>query len=63
MKCDGDTPIDIPLAVLVNENSASASEIFAGAVKDYEIGTIRREHTTYGKGIVQRSASCQTEVR
>ena len=40
MKCDGDTPIDIPLAVLVNENSASASEIFAGAVKDYEIGTI-----------------------
>ena len=53
MKCDGDTPIDIPLAVLVNENSASASEIFAGAVKDYEIGTIVGT-TTYGKGIVQR---------
>jgi len=52
MKCDGDTPIDIPLAVLVNENSASASEIFAGAVKDYEIGTIVGT-TTYGKGIVQ----------
>ncbi len=51
MKCDGDTPIDIPLAVLVNENSASASEIFAGAVKDYEIGTIVGT-TTYGKGIV-----------
>ena len=52
MKCDGDTPIDIPLAVLVNENSASASEIFAGAVKDYGIGTIVGT-TTYGKGIVQ----------
>lgn len=50
--CDGDSPIDIPLAVLVNENSASASEIFAGAVKDYEIGTIVGT-TTYGKGIVQ----------
>lgn len=52
MKCDGDTPIDIPMAVLVNENSASASEIFAGAVKDYGIGTIVGT-TTYGKGIVQ----------
>ncbi|MDD5804963.1 S41 family peptidase [Blautia sp. HCP3S3_H10_1] len=52
MKCDGDTPIDIPFAVLVNENSASASEIFAGAVKDYGIGTIVGT-TTYGKGIVQ----------
>lgn len=52
MNCDGDTPIDIPFAVLVNENSASASEIFAGAVKDYGIGTIVGT-TTYGKGIVQ----------
>lgn len=51
-KCDGDTPIQIPLAVLVNENSASASEIFAGAVQDYELGTIVGT-TTYGKGIVQ----------
>ena len=51
-RCDGETPIDIPLAVLVNDNSASASEIFAGAVKDYGIGTIVGT-TTYGKGIVQ----------
>ena len=49
---EGDSPIDIPLAVLVNGDSASASEIFAGAVKDYEIGTIVGT-TTYGKGVVQ----------
>lgn len=50
--CDGKTPIDIPLAVLVNGSSASASEIFAGAVKDHGVGTIVGT-TTYGKGVVQ----------
>ena len=50
--CDGKKPLDMPLAVLVNGNSASASEIFAGAVKDYGIGTIVGT-TTYGKGVVQ----------
>ena len=38
--------------MLVNENSASASEIFAGAVQDYGIGKIVGT-TTYGKGVVQ----------
>ena len=44
--------LDIPLAVLVNGNSASASEIFAGAIQDYKKGIIVGTQT-YGKGIVQ----------
>ena len=42
-----------PLAVLVNGYSASASEIFAGAIKDYGIGSLVGMNT-FGKGIVQR---------
>lgn len=45
--------INVPLAVLINGNSASASEIFAGAIQDYEIGTIVGT-TSFGKGIVQK---------
>ncbi len=48
-----DDCLRIPMAVLVNGNSASAAEIFAGAVKDYEWGTLVGT-TTFGKGIVQR---------
>ncbi len=52
-KSDGKTPIEIPLVVLVNENSASAAEVFSGAVKDYQIATLVGT-TTFGKGIVQK---------
>ncbi|MDP9230518.1 MAG: carboxy terminal-processing peptidase, partial [Bacteroidota bacterium] len=45
---------DGPLAVMVNEFSASASEIFAAAIQDYNRGVIIGS-TTYGKGTVQRS--------
>lgn len=51
--CDGDREIRMPLVVLVNGNSASASEILAGAIKDYGKGVLIGT-TTFGKGIVQR---------
>lgn len=44
--------IEVPLAVLVNGNSASSAEILAGAIKDLNQGTLIGEKT-YGKGIVQ----------
>lgn len=47
-----DHKIDIPMVVLVNGNSASASEIFAGAMKDTNLAKLVGT-TTYGKGIVQ----------
>lgn len=45
--------LDVPMAVLVNGNSASASEIYAGAIQDHEAGTIVGTQT-YGKGVVQQ---------
>jgi carboxyl-terminal processing protease len=51
--CDGKNEIQVPLVVLTNGYSASASEILAGAVKDYGIGKLVGT-TTYGKGIVQK---------
>jgi len=43
----------IPLVVLTNANSASSSEIFAGGIRDYKVGTLVGEKT-FGKGIVQK---------
>ena len=53
LTCDGKNEIQVPMVVLINDYSASASEILAGAIQDYEKGVLMGTKT-YGKGIVQR---------
>lgn len=54
--CDGKNEIQVPMVVLINDYSASASEILAGAIQDYGKGVLMGTQT-YGKGIVQRIIS------
>ncbi len=49
---DAEHYMELPMAVLINGHSASCSEIFAGAIRDYDYGTLIGT-TTYGKGVVQ----------
>lgn len=49
---DKENRLDIPMVVLINENTASAAELFASALKDYEAATLVGK-TTYGKGSMQ----------
>ena len=48
--------LDMPIAVLVSGRTASAAEIFAGAIRDNHYGTLIG-YKTYGKGVVQKSAT------
>jgi carboxyl-terminal processing protease len=51
-----------PLAIMVNEFSASASEIFAAAMQDYNRGIVVGSSSTYGKGTVQRNIGLDRET-
>jgi carboxyl-terminal processing protease len=51
-----------PLVVIINKFSASASEIFAGAIQDYGRGIIIGDHSTHGKGTVQELKELGSQI-
>jgi carboxyl-terminal processing protease len=60
---DGGKMYDLPLLVMVNKTSASASEIFSGAIQDYGRGIIVGNDRTHGKGSVQNIISLKRTLR
>jgi carboxyl-terminal processing protease len=60
---DEGTSWDGPLVVLIDKFSASASEIFAGVIRDYGRGLIIGDNSTFGKGTVQQIANINDYVR
>ena len=50
--CDDGKSVDLPMAVLIDEHTASAAELFAAALRDYEMARLVGT-TTYGKGVAQ----------
>lgn len=57
---DAEAALDVPLAVLVNGNTASAAEVFSGNIQDFGVGTLVGT-TTFGKGIMQNTYSINAE--
>ena len=51
-KADNDESLDLPICILVNQNTASAAEVMTGALKDHNIATVIGTKT-FGKGVVQ----------
>lgn len=53
-KSDEETKVELPMAVLTNSSTASASELFAANIRDFEMGCLVGD-TTYGKGVMQNT--------
>ena len=57
---DESAALDVPLAVLINGNTASAAEVFSGNVQDFGVGTLVGT-TTFGKGIMQNTYTTNSQ--